>query len=100
MAETDNKKKEKTLAFDIAALNTPVLISLFINILSAKAWQHMGLQVKPGTDKIEKDLELAKLAISSVEALIEKLEPQINEDEKKKLKALLTDLQINFAKQA
>ena len=100
MAETDNKKKEKTLAFDIAALNTPVLISLFINILSAKAWQHMGLQVEPGTDKIEKDLELAKLAISSVEALIEKLEPQINEDEKKKLKALLTDLQINFAKQA
>jgi len=100
LTESEDEKKEKPVAFDIASLETPLIISLFINILTAKAWQHMGIQVKPGTDKVEKNLDLAKLAISSIEALVEKLQPHVKDDEFKKIKYLLSDLQINFAKQA
>jgi hypothetical protein len=58
---------------DITALDTYALLSLFIGVLSAQAWQHMGLRVKPGTEKIEKDLERARVAIDCVVFLVEKL---------------------------
>ena len=94
----EDEKEGKPVAFDIASLDTQILLKLFIDILSIKAWQHMGLRVKPGTDKVEKDLGQAKLAIDCVNFLVDKLEPHVKEDEKKSLRSLLADLQINFAR--
>lgn len=91
------EKKEKRV-FDITTLDTYALLSLFMGILSEQAWQHMGLRVKPRTDKVEKDLEKARVAIDCVEFLIGKLEPYISTEEKNRLKWMLTDLQINFAR--
>ena len=93
-------KKETPAALDISSLDTQVLLELFIDILSIKAWQEMGLRVKPGTDRVEKDLGRAKLAIDCIDLLIDKLEPYVKDDEKSKLRSLLTDLRINFAKLA
>jgi hypothetical protein len=89
---------EKPLTFDIAALDTYVLLSLFINILSSKAWQHLGIRVKPGTETVERDLERAKIAIDCIAFLIDKLDTQLQDSEKKRLRNLLTDLQINFVR--
>ena len=96
MAETE---KEKPSTFDITELDTYVLLGLFINILSNQAWQHMGLRMKPGTDKeVEKDFERARVAIDCIASLIEKLEPHIPDAEKNVLRSLLADLQINFVR--
>jgi len=92
------KRNEKPVAFDIASFDTPVLLGLFISILSEKAWEHMGLRVRPGTDKAEKDLERAMLAIDSIAFLIDRLDPYVKDDEKGRLRSLLADLQIDFAK--
>ena len=91
------EKEEKPVVFDIASLDTYVLLELFINVLSAQAWQHMGLRVRTGTDKIEKDFERARVAIDCIAFLIDKLETHIQESEKNRLRSLLADLQINFA---
>ena len=83
---------------DVTALDTYVLLGLFISILSNQAWQHMGLKVKPKTDKVEKDFEHARVAIDCIASLIEKLEPHIPDAEKNELRNLLADLQINFVR--
>ena len=95
MAEAE---KEKPSTLDITALDTYVLLGLFINILSNQAWQHMGLRVKLGTDKVEKDFERARVAIDCIASLIEKLEPHIPDAEKNVLRNLLADLQMNFVR--
>jgi hypothetical protein len=92
----ENEKKPTML--DITSLDTYVLLGLFINVLSSQAWQHMGLRVKPETEKIEKDFERAQVAIDCIAFLTDKLEPHIQEGERKKLRNLLSDLQINFVR--
>jgi len=94
----EHEKEEKPPIFDIASLDTYVLLELFINVLSAQAWQHMGLRLKTGTDKIEKDFERAKVAIDCIAFLTDKLEPHIQDSEKNRLRSLLADLQINFVR--
>jgi len=90
------ERKEPVL--DITTLDTYALLSLFIGILSAQAWQHMGLRVKPGAQEIEKDFERARVAIDCVAFLVEKLESHLPDAEKDKLKSLVADLQINFVR--
>ena len=94
----EDKTNDKRVAFDMTSLDTYTLITLFVNILSSQAWQHMGLRVKAGTEEAEKDLERAKIAIDCVAFLIEKLQDHIQESENKQLKNLLADLQINFVR--
>ncbi len=90
------EKEEETTTPDITSLDTYVLLGLFINILSAQAWQHMGLRLKPGANSVEKDLKRASTAIDCIAFLINKLEPEIPENETRQLRNLLTDLQVNF----
>src|SRR4030042_1499741 len=95
-AMAEEKEEETTTAPDITSLDTYVLLGLFINILSAQAWQHMGLRLKPGANNIEKDLKRANTAIDCIAFLVNKLEPEIPENERRQLRNLLTDLQVNF----
>lgn len=85
-------------AFDVAALDTYALIGLFINILAAKAWQHLGLRVKPGTDTVVRDDERARLAIDCLRFLIDKMAPKLPLSETRRLRNLVTDLQLNFVR--
>jgi hypothetical protein len=93
----ENNDAEKPV-FDITSLDIYVLLTFFLNILISQAWQHMGLRVKPGTDKVEKDLPRARLAIDCASFLITKLENQIQETDINHLKNVLADLQINYAR--
>lgn len=95
---SDRNKEEGPHHLDIAALDTYMLLSLFASILTTKAWQHLGLRVKPGTDKAEKDLDRARVAIDCVSFLIDKLEKHLTEKEKNEMRRVVTDLQINFAR--
>lgn len=88
------------MAFDLTSIDTYMLLSLFVNLLSTQAWQHMGLRIKPGTEKTETDLARARTAIDCVAFLVEKLEDHVQEDEKRQLENLVADLKINFARLA
>ena len=92
----EEKEEKKPAAFDITFLDTYALLELFIEILNMQAWQHMGLRVKPGTDKVETDFKRANVAIDCIAFLIDKLESHIQDIEKNRLRGLLTDLQVNF----
>ena len=93
-----NRDEEKPQAMDITSLDTYVLLTLFVNILTTQAWQHMGLRVKPGEDNTKPDLELARTVIDCIAFLVDKLTAHVQESEVKRLKNLLADLQINFVR--
>ena len=96
--ELEQDKGNEKHVFNITSLDTYVLLTLFVNILGSQAWQHLGLRVKSGRDKVEKDLERAKTAIDCIAFLIDKLEAHLQESEKKILKNLLSERQINFVR--
>jgi hypothetical protein len=85
---------------DISALPVWQLIPLFIRILDSVAWQKMGLIVNPMTQEIDKDLDQARAAIDSIEALLNQLGDHIESDAKEALKGRLADLKLNYTTQA
>ena len=95
----ESEKENGSNVFDISTLDVYPILGFFLNILNVKAWQYMGLRVDPKTQKIQKDLKKAILTIDCVAFIIDKLAPQLEDDERNKLRALLTDLQINYVSQ-
>ena len=57
------------------------------------------MRVDPRTNEIKKDFERAHVAIDCIISLVDKLEPQLAGEAKNRLRNLITDLQINFARQ-
>lgn len=99
MAE-EKPETSQPQALDLTALEMDQLLGLFIGILAAKAWQYMGLRMIPGKEEIEKDLIKAATAIDVIDYMTSKLIPYIPANEADKLKSIIADLQINYARQA
>jgi hypothetical protein len=78
----------------------PDVVRWFIAELSQHAWIHLGLVANPATRLVVKDLPQARLAIDSVAALIEQLQPQLVSEEKHELATLLSNLRINYVQQS
>lgn len=97
-ADSDDKK-QKARAVDVSTLDLYHLLQFFITILSEKTWRYIGLRVDPLTGEIETDFERAHTAIDCIISLVDKLEPHLTEDEGNRLRNLITDLQINYARQ-
>ena len=94
------ESKEEPQAVDLAALDIDQILSLFIGILAAKAWQYMGYRLTPGKKEAEKDLAKAAAAIDCVAFLTEKIAPSLPTEDAGRLRAMVTDLQINYAKKS
>ena len=97
--EISGDEEESTTVVNIGDLDTYMLIRIFIGLLANQAWQDIGLVINTQTQKIEKNMERAKTSIDCIAFLIDKLEPKLQNDEKEKLRSLLTDLQLNFVQQ-
>ena len=95
----DEGEKQKAGVVDISLLDIHVLLHLFITLLSEKAWQYLGMRVNSRTNELETDFERAHIAIDCVISLVDKMEPSLTGDEKNRLRNLVTDLQINYARQ-
>lgn len=76
---------------------TEVLLS-FIGMLQGFAWQKMGLRANPATGKVETDLPQARIAIDTVQFMVGQVEPQMPETEKRELRRVVMDLQMNFVR--
>jgi hypothetical protein len=107
MAEEDKEKKEETTAEQKSEdkpelLKEPIRVKdyLYLMMLSldGKAWAYMDFIVHPETQKHEKDLGEAKLAIDAIDVIYKIVEPQLTLEQKKDLQARLTNLRLNFAK--
>jgi len=93
------KMEQEPSSVDISLLDIYQLLNLFVMLLSEQAWRYIGLRIYPGTNEIKKDLVKAHVAIDCIIALVDKMEPYLDDAEKERLRRLITDLQINYAEQ-
>ncbi|MCS7241399.1 MAG: DUF1844 domain-containing protein [Candidatus Caldatribacterium sp.] len=68
----------------------------FLNLLSAKAWQYLGLMVHPENGQILVDLEEARKAIDLFSVILDTLKKDLDKDELRELEFHLSNLQLNF----
>jgi hypothetical protein len=66
--------------------------------LSSTALFHFGDIADPQTGKTQKDLPLAKHTVDTIAMLKEKTEGNLNDEEKKFLESVLTDLRWRYVK--
>ena len=101
--ETPDTTSEETTASaeePLPKADVSVLLQISVAQYASLAWQKMGLQTDPFTHAIEKDIEQARLAIDVVEVLVEKLRPHVPGETMREMQSLLTNLRLNFIKQA
>jgi len=76
------------------------VVTWMIGMLATSAWQTMGLQVDPASGKVVKELEQAKLAIDCAMALADRITGHLDENGRRELRGVISDLQINFVNQS
>lgn len=114
-SETMDKKKEKEVAGKPAEepreseeemmkklqdqldmLATKDIVTQMMMSLSSLAYKKMGLPV--GTNDKFKDMDQAKLAVDSFDALFKAIMDEVSAEERENLKSSLANLQLNFVK--
>ncbi|NOX36515.1 MAG: DUF1844 domain-containing protein [Calditrichaeota bacterium] len=61
-----------------------------------QAWMSLGKIKNPATNKIERNLEMAKMAIDMLDMLKEKTSGNLTENEERLLTQTLADLKLNY----
>ncbi len=97
-APTDASEEPK--AVPLLALDSKSLLSWFAGVLASRAWVDIGLLADPLTGQISKNLDSARLAIDAFDGLVKALRGQVTADETRRLEGMLTDLRLNFVRQA
>lgn len=80
-------------------LRAPDLLRWCVSLLATSAWQAMGLIPDPATNRIESNLDDARLAIDATAGLIDHLRPRLSDPERRELENLLANLRLNFVQQ-
>lgn len=75
-------------------------ILMCIDILQQGAWIALGLVEDPVTNKVERNLDDAKILIDGVASLAENVEPLVDESAQRELRNLVAMLRMNFVNQA
>ncbi len=63
------------------------------------ALQHLGVIKNPLTDKVEKNLEIAKYTIDTLDLIKEKTEGNLTKEEDSLLASTLADLRLTYVKE-
>ena len=78
------------------SIDVYAVIAVMVDQMAAIAWQKLGLQPDWGTGQIEMDLGQAKVAIDVTTHLSTFIEPNLEEEDKKRIHSLIRDLRLNF----
>lgn len=73
--------------------------AMFVQLImtfQSTAWVQMGKVKNPHTDKMEKDTNQAQYSIDMLDMLSAKTKGNLNDEEDKMLKNILTNLKMNF----
>jgi hypothetical protein len=76
------------------------VVSVCINMLHEVAWMKMGLVPSPITQKFERDLTQARLAIDCVADLGRHLESRVDANHRRDLQNLISTLRMNYVQQS
>lgn len=76
------------------------VVITMVDTMSTLAWSKLGLQPDMATGKLEKDLEQAKVAIDLTTHLASFIEPQLDEEDKRRIHTLIRDLRMNFVEKS
>ena len=90
---------EAPKAVPLLALDSRALVTWFTEVLASRAWVDMGLLADPLTGQVAKNLDSARLAIDAFEGLAKVLKGA-RPEESRRLEGILTDLRLNFVRQA
>jgi hypothetical protein len=101
----DDSAGEAAQAEDFESDNLPHLtvmhrMLMCIDTLYQGAWVSLGLVADPATGKVEQDLDSARIAIDSVAFLVDKIESKLDDDTRREVKRVVSDLQMNFVRQS
>jgi hypothetical protein len=77
-----------------------MLLLQLVALFQSTALQQMGKLKNPVTDKIEKDLEQAKISIDMIEMLQAKTKGNLKQEEERMISAVLRDLRLNYVDEA
>lgn len=78
------------------ALSVYDVIMVMTEQMASLAWQKMGLQPDMITGEVRKDLAQAKTAVDVTAGLAAFLEPQLDEEDKRRIHNLVRDLRMNY----
>jgi len=93
MAESESETPKKPISiYDILAI--------LIEQMSAVSWQKLGLQTDPMSGTIGVDLTEAKVAIDVTAYLVQQLESQLDDEDKRRIHSLVRDLRINYVQKS
>jgi len=93
MAENESDTPKKPISiYDI--------LTILIEQLSAVSWQKLGLQPDSVTGTISVDLVEAKVAIDLTAQMVQHLESQLDEEDKRRIHSLVRDLRINYVQKS
>jgi hypothetical protein len=81
-------------------VNVYSVIMTMVDTMATLAWIKMGLQHDMATGKIEKDLDQAKVAIDLTTHLAGFIEPQLDDEDKRRIHGLVRDLRMNYVEKA
>ena len=101
-AEQPVEQEEPEMAQEtpLQALDVYDTLRFMVSLLIQQAWISLGIQKAPGAQETKQDLPQAKVAIDTLEFVIDKLKPALEPQERAELDSVLSNLQINYVKRA
>ncbi|MCK4323576.1 MAG: DUF1844 domain-containing protein [Armatimonadetes bacterium] len=96
----DPETEEAVPEVPLQALDVYDMLRFVVSLLTQQAWVSLGIQKAPGAEEVEQNLPQAKVAIDTLEFVIDKLAPDLEPQEEAELNSVLSNLQINYVKRA
>lgn len=93
--ETQNINPEELFPKDIYTF-----MKMILGSLSSQVWVFLGLMPHPATQKIEKDVTQAKVALDTIDFIYNQISSKMEDNEKKAYEELLGNLKLNFIEQS
>lgn len=82
----------------LAELSVYDTLRFVLGLLMQQAWIHLGIQLAPGADDLKEDLPQARVAIDTLDFIVEKLQPELSDSERSELSTVLANLRLNYVK--
>jgi len=96
----DQEEPEMAQEVPLQALDVYDILRFVVSLLTQQAWVSLGIQKAPGAEEVQQDLPQAKVAIDTLEFVIDKLAPDLESQEKAELDSVLSNLRINYVQRA
>ena len=96
----EQEEPEMAQEVPLQALDVYDTLRFMVSLLIQQAWVSLGIQKAPGAEEVEQELSQAKVAIDTLEFVIDKLAPDLESQERAELNSVLSNLQINYVQRA